>query len=147
MVEIGPGGRAISLEEKPEHPKSNLAVPGLYFYDADVVEIARTLAPSPRGELEITSINQAYMARGDLKVIQLGRGTAWLDTGTPDNLLSAGLFVQVLEQRQGIKVSCPWEIAWRCGFIDSGKLAEEAQRIGGDYGEYLDGLARSRSLR
>jgi glucose-1-phosphate thymidylyltransferase len=137
VVEMSEDGRAISLEEKPARPRSNLAVPGLYFYDADVVEIARALAPSPRGELEITSVNQAYMDRGDLRVVPLGRGTAWLDTGTPDNLLSASLFVQVLEQRQGIKVSCPWEIAWRQGYISDERLASEARRVGGDYGDYL----------
>ena len=147
VVEMGEDGRAISLEEKPAHPKSNLAVPGLYFYDKDVVRIARNLAPSPRGELEITCVNQAYLDRGDLKVMPLGRGTAWLDTGTPDSLLAASLFVQVLEQRQGIKVSCPWEIAWRMGFIDSRKLTEQAERIGGDYGAYLRGLARAKSGR
>jgi glucose-1-phosphate thymidylyltransferase len=143
VVEMGDDGRAVSLEEKPQRPKSNLAVPGLYFYDNTVIEIARGLAPSPRGELEITSVNQAYMARGDLRVIQLGRGTAWLDTGTPDNLLSASLFVQVLEQRQGIKVCCPWEIAWRRGYIDNAKLAEQAARLGGDYGAYLSALAQA----
>jgi glucose-1-phosphate thymidylyltransferase len=140
VVKIGEDGRAISLEEKPARPKSNLAVPGLYFYANDVVEVARRIQPSPRGELEITAVNQAYLARGELKVIPLGRGTAWLDTGTPDNLISASLFVQVLEQRQGIKVSCPWEIAWRRGFIDDTALAQEAARIGGDYGGYLTKL-------
>ena len=142
VVEIGADGRVKSLEEKPAQPKSNLAIPGLYFYDGDVVEIARAVAPSPRGELEITAVNQAYLDRGDLKVMQLGRGTAWLDTGTPDNLVAASLFVQVLEQRQGIKVSCPWEIAWRRGFIDDAKLKSEGERIGGDYGRYLRGLLK-----
>jgi len=142
VVELGADGRALSLEEKPEKPKSNLAVPGLYFYDADVVEIARHLKPSPRGELEISGVNLAYLERGDLRVIQIGRGTAWLDTGTPDSLLAASLFVQVLEQRQGIKVSCPWEIAWRKRFIDDAALLAEADRIGGDYGAYLRGLLK-----
>jgi glucose-1-phosphate thymidylyltransferase len=147
VVELGAKGLAISLEEKPARPKSNLAVPGLYFYDSDVVEIARGLAPSPRGELEITSVNQHYLERGDLQVVEIGRGTAWLDTGSPDNLLAASVFVQVLEQRQGIKVSCPWEIAWRRGFIDTDKLLIEAARVGGDYGDYLVRLARGGPTR
>ena len=101
------------------------------------------LSPSPRGELEITSVNQSYLDRGDLKVVEIGRGAARPDTGSPDNLLAASVFVQVLEQRQGIKVSCPWEIAWRRGFIDTGKLLAEAARVGGDYGDYLVRLARA----
>ena len=147
VVELGKDGRALSLEEKPQRPKSNLAVPGLYFYDRDVVEIAKGVAPSARGEIEITAINQAYLARGDLQVVELGRGTAWLDTGSPDNLLSAGVFVQVLEQRQGIKVSCPWEIGWRQGFIDDTQLAAEARRVGGDYGAYLARLLSGQPKR
>jgi glucose-1-phosphate thymidylyltransferase len=142
VVEYGPGGKVLSLEEKPQHPKSNYAVPGLYFYDNDVVSIARSIKPSARGEIEITDVNRAYLARGELTLSVLGRGTAWLDTGSPDSLLQASNFIQVVESRQGLKIGCPEEIAFRKGFIDA-----EALRVLGasldktEYGHYLLRLA------
>ncbi|MBB4955848.1 glucose-1-phosphate thymidylyltransferase [Agrobacterium vitis] len=130
--------KATSIEEKPEKPKSNWAVTGLYFYDKDVVEIAANLKPSPRGELEITDVNQAYLERGKLHVERMGRGYAWLDTGTPDSLLEAGEFVATLERRQGFKISCPEEIAFRLGFIDATQLEALGRKYGkSDYGKYL----------
>ncbi len=138
VVEFGPGGRAVSLEEKPKNPKSNWAVTGLYFYDADVAGIARSLKPSARGELEITDVNLAYLRRGDLDVHLLGRGVAWLDTGTYDSLLASAQFVQTLEKRQGLQVACIEEIAFRKGFIDSAQLSRLADVYGkSDYGDYL----------
>ncbi len=146
VVEFDAGGRAISIEEKPRQPRSNYAVTGLYFYDNDVVEIARGVRPSARGELEITDVNNRYLERGDLNVQILSRGTAWLDTGTHSSLLDAALFIRVLEERQGLKVACPEEIAWRMGFIDDDTL----RRAGGQfeksgYGRYLLGLLQSQA--
>jgi glucose-1-phosphate thymidylyltransferase len=138
VVEFDKAFHAISIEEKPSEPKSNYAVPGLYFYDNEVVEIAKNIAPSPRGELEITDINRVYLEQGKLKVGVLNRGTAWLDTGTFASLMQAGQFVQVIEERQGLKIGCIEEIAYRMGFINADQLRQIATPlIKSGYGEYL----------
>ena len=138
VVEFDSEGRALSIEEKPDEPKSNYAVIGLYFYDNRVVDIAKNLEPSDRGELEITGVNNAYLQQGDLKVTRLGRGMAWLDMGTPDGLQQASNFIATIEKRQGLKIAVPGEIAWRSGWIDDAQL----ERLGdeyskNDYGQYL----------
>jgi glucose-1-phosphate thymidylyltransferase len=138
VVSFDGGGRVLEIEEKPQRPRSHYAIPGLYFYDARVVDIARALTPSGRGELEITDVNRAYLELEELTVEVLSRGTAWLDTGTPEALLDAANFVQVIEQRQGLKIACPEEIAYRMGFIDAPALGRLADGFGKSaYGDYL----------
>jgi glucose-1-phosphate thymidylyltransferase len=145
VVEFGADGLAVSVEEKPATPKSHYAVPGLYFYDNDVIEIARGLRPSARGEYEITEINQTYLNQGRLAVEALARGTAWLDTGTFDSLLDASDYVRTLERRQGLKISVPEEVAWRMGFIDDDQLAQRADTLlKSGYGNYLLELLEQR---
>ncbi len=141
VVELDGQGRPLSIEEKPADPRSPWAVTGLYIYDGQAPELAARLQPSARGELEITDLNRAYLEQGRLGVERLGRGFAWLDTGTPDSLLDAAAFVRTLEQRQGFKIACPEEVAWRMGWIDAAQLARLAEGFGGaDYGAYLRGV-------
>jgi glucose-1-phosphate thymidylyltransferase len=144
VVELAADGRALSIEEKPQRPKSNYAVTGLYFYDNAVLDIAASLKPSARGEIEITDVNRAYIARGDLRVELMGRGYAWLDTGTHDSLLEASQFVQVFEHRQGLRIGCIEEVAFRCGLIDATQLRTLAAACGNSgYGRYLLDIADS----
>ncbi len=145
VVEFDSDGKVVSLEEKPAQPKSNYAVPGVYFYDPGVIEMAANLQPSKRGELEITDLNRLYVERGDLRVEALGRGVAWLDAGTHESLLQASNFIQAVQERQGMMISCPEEIAYRMGFIDKRRLLELADRLkNNSYGQYLLDLANGK---
>ena len=145
VVELDAGGRPVSIEEKPANPKSSLAVVGLYFYDSEVIELTRSLTPSGRGELEITDLNLLYLKRGTLMVEVLGRGMTWLDAGTPESLQEASQFVQVIERRQGAKVACPEEVAFRMRYITAEDLSRLAAPIGGAYGRYLLDLVQEES--
>jgi glucose-1-phosphate thymidylyltransferase len=148
VVEFDGSGRAISIEEKPSHPRSSYAVTGLYFYDNRVLDVAARLQPSPRGELEITDVNRAYLEWGELRVETLGRGMAWLDTGTQEALLQASNFIQAIEQRQGLKVACPEEIAYKMGFITGEDVLRIARTMrGNDYGRYLEELLEDEDSR
>ena len=145
VAEFDAQGKVLSLEEKPQQPKSSYAVTGLYFYDSQVVELAKALQPSPRGELEITDLNKLYLQQGQLNVQLMGRGYAWLDTGTHDSLLEAGQFIATIEQRQGLKVACPEEIAWRAGWIDAAQLEKLAQPLlKNGYGQYMQQLLKEK---
>ncbi len=145
VAEFDPDGKVLSLEEKPQHPRSSYAVTGLYFYDANAVELARQLKPSARGELEITDLNRLYLEREALQVEVMGRGYAWLDTGTYDSLLEAGQYIATLEKRQGLKVACPEEIAYRAGWIDAQQLEKLARPLAkNSYGQYLQGLLKDK---
>ena len=147
IVEFDEQEKVLSLEEKPEHPRSSYAVPGLYFYDRHVVRIAEALKPSPRGELEITDLNKVYLAQGQLKARIFGRGVAWLDAGTHESLLQAAEFIQTIQERQGLMISCPEEIAYRMGYITVDQLANLAQRLKGTtYGDYLLNLVKEESV-
>jgi glucose-1-phosphate thymidylyltransferase len=141
VIEFDRNRKIVSIEEKPKQPKSRYAQTGLYIYDNQVVDIARKLKPSPRGELEITDVNMEYLRRGELEVVLMGRGIAWLDTGTHDALLAASMFIETIEKRQGLKVACPEEIAFRMGYIDAGQLQALADSIGNSsYGKYLKSI-------
>jgi glucose-1-phosphate thymidylyltransferase len=143
IVEFDDQSRVLSVEEKPKQPRSSYAVPGIYFYDHQVVEIARSLQPSGRGELEITDLNRVYLERGLLRVDQMGRGVAWLDAGTHESLLQAGSFIQTIQERQGLMISCPEEIAYRMGYISKEQLCELGKKLAGNsYGDYILGVAR-----
>jgi glucose-1-phosphate thymidylyltransferase len=145
VVEYGPDGRVLSIEEKPAAPRSDYAVVGLYFYDQQVCELATQVKPSARGELEITDLNNLYLRRGELRVERLGRGIAWLDTGTHASLLQASNFIEAIESRQGLKVACLEEIAFECGYIDADQVLAQARRLAKtEYGEYLERLVRTR---
>jgi glucose-1-phosphate thymidylyltransferase len=147
VIEFDPEGKALSIEEKPKNPKSRYAVTGLYFYDSQVVDVAALMKPSSRGELEITDVNRWYLERGQLYTEILGRGLAWLDTGTYDSLLEAASFIQTIEKRQGLKVACPEEIAFRLGFIDEKELERLAVALGKNgYSQYLLGLLQQRTF-
>jgi len=146
VVEFDDSGVVMSLEEKPAQPKSNYAVPGIYFYDSSVVELAAKMQPSPRGELEITDLNRLYLENGKLRVEALGRGVAWLDAGTHESLLQSSSFVQVVQERQGLMISCPEEIAYHRGYIDRGQLLKLAEKYkNNSYGDYLNRLANGKT--